>query len=154
MIGFVDTLNETGLISYRLSDYLFFGSASRNAEMAGIKGAFIGSMITLAICLSIAFPLGAATAVYLEEFAPKTRFTEFIEININNLAAVPSVVFGILGLSIFINLFGIPRSIPLVGGIVLALMTLPTIIISSRAAISAVPPSIKDAALSLGASKH
>lgn len=154
MIGFVDTLNETGLISYRLSDYLFFGSASRNAEMAGIKGALIGSMITLAICLSIAFPLGAATAVYLEEFAPKTRFTEFIEININNLAAVPSVVFGILGLSIFINLFGIPRSIPLVGGMVLALMTLPTIIISSRAAISAVPPSIKDAALSLGASKH
>ena len=153
-IGFVDTLNETGLVSYRLSDYLFFGSASRNAEMAGIKGAFIGSMITLAICLSIAFPLGAATAIYLEEFAPKTRFTEFIEININNLAAVPSVVFGILGLSIFINLFGIPRSIPLVGGIVLALMTLPTIIISSRAAISAVPPSIKDAALSLGASKH
>ena len=111
-------------------------------------------MITLAICLSIAFPLGVATAVYLEEFAPKTRFTEFIEININNLAAVPSVVFGILGLAIFINLFGIPRSIPLVGGIVLALMTLPTIIISSRAALSAVPPSIKDAALSLGASKH
>ena len=153
-IRFVDTINEMGLISYRLSDYLFFGSASRNAEMAGIKGAFIGSVITLAICLSIAFPVGVATAIYLEEFAPKTRFTEFIEININNLAAVPSVVFGILGLSIFINLFGIPRSIPLVGGIVLALMTLPTIIISSRAAINAVPPSIKDAALSLGASKN
>ena len=154
MIRFVDTLNEMGIVSYHLSDYLFFGSASRNAEMAGIRGAFVGSIITLAICLSIAFPLGVATAVYLEEFAQKTRFTEFIEININNLAAVPSVVFGILGLAIFINLFGIPRSIPLVGGIVLALMTLPTIIISSRAAISAVPPSIKDAALSLGASKH
>ena len=153
-IGFIDRLSQENLISYEISDYLFFGSASRNAEMAGIKGAFVGSMITLAICLSIAFPLGVATAVYLEEFAPKTRFTEFIEININNLAAVPSVVFGILGLAIFINLFGIPRSIPLVGGIVLALMTLPTIIISSRAAISAVPPSIKDAALSLGASKH
>ena len=154
MISFVDKLEEENLISYKISDYLFFGSASRNAEMAGIKGAFIGSIITLAICLSISFPLGVATAVYLEEFAPKNRYIEFIEININNLAAVPSVVFGILGLAIFINIFGIPRSIPLVGGIVLALMTLPTIIISSRAAINAVPPSIKDAALSIGASKH
>ena len=154
MIGFIDTLKKEKLISYQISDYLFFGSASRNAEMAGIKGAFIGSIITLSICLTLAFPLGVATAIYLEEFAPKNRLIEFIEININNLAAVPSVVFGILGLAIFINLFGIPRSIPLVGGIVLALMTLPTIIISSRAAISAVPPSIKNAALSLGASKH
>lgn len=154
MISFVDKLEEENLISYKISDYLFLGSASRNAEMAGIKGAFIGSIITLAICLSISFPLGVATAVYLEEFAPKNRYIEFIEININNLAAVPSVVFGILGLAIFINIFGIPRSIPLVGGIVLALMTLPTIIISSRAAINAVPPSIKDAALSIGASKH
>ncbi len=154
MISFVDKLEEENLISYKISDYLFFGSASRNAEMAGIKGAFIGSIITLAICLSISFPLGVATAVYLEEFAPKNRYIEFIEININNLAAVPSVVFGILGLAIFINIFGIPRSIPLVGGIVLALMTLPTIIISSRAAINAVPPSIKDAAFSIGASKH
>ena len=101
----------------------------------------------------LAFPLGVATAVYLEEFAPKNRITEIIEININNLAAVPSVVFGILGLAIFIGLFGLPRSIPLVGGIVLALMTLPTIIISSRAAIRAVPPSIRDAALGIGASR-
>ena len=153
VIEFVDILNDAGRISYELSDYLFFGSASRNAEIAGIKGALIGSIFTLAVCLIIAFPLGVATAVYLEEIAPKNRITEIIEININNLAAVPSVVFGIMGLAIFIVTFGLPRSIPLVGGIVLALMTLPTIIISSRAAIRAVPPSIRDAALGVGASK-
>ena len=107
---------------------------------ACIKGAAIGSLLTLVVCFVIAFPIGVATAVYLEEFAPKNKITELIEININNLAAVPSVVFGILGLAIFINIFGMPRSIPLVGGMVLALMTLPTIIISSRAAIKAVPP--------------
>jgi phosphate transport system permease protein len=121
--------------------------------MAGIKGAFIGSMLTLSVCLLIAFPLGVATAVYLEEIAKKNRITEFIEVNINNLAAVPSVVFGIMGLAIFISVFGMPRSIPLVGGMVLALMTLPTIIISSRAAIRAVPPSVRDAAYGIGASK-
>lgn len=153
VIEFVDILNDAGRISYEFSDYLFFGSASRNAEIAGIKGALIGSIFTLAVCLVIAFPLGVATAVYLEEIAPKNRITEIIEININNLAAVPSVVFGIMGLAIFIVTFGMPRSIPLVGGIVLALMTLPTIIISSRAAIRAVPPSIRDAALGVGASK-
>ena len=153
MIGYIDTLNEKGLISFRFSDYLIFGSASRNAEMAGIYGAFVGSILTLAVCLVLAFPLGVATAVYLEEFAPKNRVTELIEININNLAAVPSVVFGILGLAIFIGIFGMPRSIPLIGGGVLALMTLPTIIISSRAAIRAVPPSIRDAALGVGASR-
>ena len=119
--------------------------------MAGIYGALVGSILTLAVCLVLAFPLGVATAVYLEEFAPKNRLTELIEININNLAAVPSVVFGILGLAIFIGIFGMPRSIPLIGGVVLALMTLPTIIISSRAAIRAVPPSIRDAALGVGA---
>jgi len=152
-IAFVDRLSANGAISYELSDYLFFGSASRDAEMAGIKGALIGSILTLFVCILIAFPLGVATAVYLEEIAPKNRWTEIIEININNLAAVPSVVFGIMGLAIFIIIFGMPRSIPLVGGIVLALMTLPTIIISSRAAIRAVPPSIRDAALGVGASK-
>ncbi|MEY3038509.1 MAG: phosphate transporter permease PstA [Pseudomonadota bacterium] len=152
-ISIVDKWQDAGLISYELSDYLFFGSASRDAEMAGIKGAFFGSILTLVICLAIAFPLGVATAVYLEEIAPKNRLTEIIEININNLAAVPSVVFGIMGLAIFIVTFGMPRSVPLVGGVVLALMTLPTIIISSRAAIRAVPPSIRDAALGIGASK-
>jgi phosphate transport system permease protein len=110
-------------------------------------------MLTLSVCLLIAFPLGVATAVYLEEIAKKNRITEFIEVNINNLAAVPSVVFGIMGLAIFISVFGMPRSIPLVGGMVLALMTLPTIIISSRAAIRAVPPSVRDAAYGIGASK-
>lgn len=153
VIAFVDQLQADGRISYELSDYLFFGSASRDAEMAGIRGALIGSILTLFICVIIAFPLGVATAVYLEEIAPKNRITEIIEININNLAAVPSVVFGIMGLAIFIVTFGMPRSIPLVGGIVLALMTLPTIIISSRAAIRSVPPSIRDAALGVGASK-
>jgi len=152
-IEFVEQWQADGRISYELSDYLFFGSASRDAEMAGIKGAFLGSLLTLAICLSIAFPLGVATAVYLEEIAPKNRLTEIIEININNLAAVPSVVFGIMGLAVFIVAFGMPRSVPLLGGVVLALMTLPTIIISSRAAIRAVPPSIRDAALGIGASK-
>ena len=152
-IKFTKTLQDNNLISYELSDYLFFGSASRNPEMAGILGALIGSIITLFICIIIAFPLGVATAIYLEEIAPKNWITEIIEVNINNLAAVPSVVFGILGLAIFIHLFGMPRSIPLIGGMVLALMTLPTIIISSRASIRAVPPSIKDAALGVGASK-
>lgn len=152
-IDYIDRLVAGDRITFELSDYLFFGSASRDAEMAGIKGALFGSILTLFVCILIAFPLGVATAVYLEEIAPKNRWTEIIEININNLAAVPSVVFGIMGLAIFIIVFGMPRSIPLVGGIVLALMTLPTIIISSRAAIRAVPPSIRDAALGVGASK-
>jgi phosphate transport system permease protein len=152
-IDFIKQLQASNLISYDFSDYLIFGSASRDPEIAGIKGAFVGSMLTLSVCLLLAFPMGVATAVYLEEFAPKNRITELIEVNINNLAAVPSVVFGILGLAVFIGIFGIPRSIPLIGGVVLALMTLPTIIISSRAAIRAVPPSIRDAALGIGASK-
>jgi len=153
LIDYIDALDAQGRISYEISDYLFFGSASRDAEIAGIRGALVGSILTLLVCVVIAFPLGGATAVYLEEMAPKNRLTEIIEININNLAAVPSVVFGIMGLAIFIVAFGMPRSIPLVGGVVLALMTLPTIIISSRAAIRAVPPSIRDAALGIGASK-
>ena len=153
VIEYIDKLNEEGRISYEFSDYILAGSASGNPEMAGIKGAFIGSVLTLSVCLLIAFPLGVATAIYLEEIAKKNKITEFIEVNINNLAAVPSVVFGIMGLAIFISIFGMPRSIPLVGGMVLALMTLPTIIISSRAAIRAVPPSVRDAAYGIGASK-
>ncbi len=152
-IAYVDALQEMGRIDYLISDYLFLGSASRNPEMAGVKGAFFGSILTLFICLALAFPLGVGTAIYLEEFAPKNKLTEFIEVNINNLAAVPSVVFGILGLAVFIGIFGLPRSIPVTGGVVLALMTMPTIIISARAAIRAVPPSIRDAALGVGASK-
>ena len=126
---------------------------SRNPEEAGILGALIGSILTLLITLLLSFPIGVLTAVYLEEFAPNNKFTYFIEININNLAAVPSIVFGLLGLAIFLNFFELPRSVPLTGGMVLTLMTLPTVIISSRASLKAVPPSIREAALGLGASK-
>ncbi len=133
---------------------LFFRNAdSREPELAGIKGAIVGSILTLLVTLCLSFPIAIATAIYLEEFAPQNKITDFIEVNINNLAAVPSVIFGLLGLAIFINFFGLPRSVPLVGGFVLTLMTLPTIIISSRAAIKSVPPSIREAALGMGASK-
>ncbi len=127
---------------------------SREPEQAGIKGAMMGSFFTLVITLLLSFPVGIAAAVYLEEFAAKNRWTEFIEVNINNLAAVPSIIFGLLGLAIFINFFNVPRSIPFLGGMVLAVMTLPTIIITSRAAIKSVPPSIREAALGLGASPN
>ncbi|MBL4764313.1 MAG: phosphate ABC transporter permease PstA [Colwellia sp.] len=140
-------------IESRFNFSFFTASDSREPELAGIKGALMGTILTMFVTLSLSFPLGVAGALYLEEFAPKNRFTDFIEININNLAAVPSIVFGLLGLAVIINLFGLPRSAPLVGGIVLTLMTLPTIIIASRAAIKAVPPSIREAALGLGASK-
>jgi phosphate transport system permease protein len=113
----------------------------------------MGSMLMLIVTLGLAFPVGVAAAIYLEEFAPKNLFTRWIEVNINNLAAVPSIVFGLLGLAVFLNFFGMPRSAPLVGGMVLALMTLPTIIIAARASLKSVPPSIREAALALGASK-
>jgi phosphate transport system permease protein len=125
---------------------------SREPELAGVWGAAVGSFWTLAITLALSFPVGAAAALYLEEFAPKGRLTDWIEININNLAAVPSIVFGLLGLALFLNVFGMPRSAPLVGGMVLGLMTLPTVIIAGRAAIRSVPPSIREAALGVGAS--
>ncbi len=132
----------------------FFTTAdSREPEQAGILGAVIGSALTLIITLLLSFPVGVMAAVYLEEFAPKNRWTDLIEVNINNLAAVPSIVFGLLGLAVFLNFFGLPRSAPVVGGMVLALMTLPTIIIASRAALKAVPPSIREAALGMGASR-
>ena len=127
---------------------------SREPEQVGIKGAMFGSFFTLVITLLLSFPIGIAAAMYLEEFAEKNRWTEFIEVNINNLAAVPSIIFGLLGLAIFINFFNVPRSIPFLGGLVLAVMTLPTIIITSRAAIKSVPPSIREAALGLGASPN
>lgn len=142
-----------GDVGNRFNTMFFTQSDSREPELAGIKGALLGSFYTLLVTLCLAFPIGVAAAIYLEEFAPRNRMTDLIEVNINNLAAVPSVIFGLLGLAIFINVFGIPRSVPLVGGLVLALMTLPTIIISSRSAIMAVPPSIKEAALGIGASK-
>jgi len=140
-------------IESRFNFSFFTASDSREPELAGIKGALTGTLLTMFVTLLLSFPLGVAGALYLEEFAPKNRWTDLIEININNLAAVPSIVFGLLGLAVIINLFGLPRSAPLVGGIVLTLMTLPTIIIASRAAIKAVPPSLREAALGLGASK-
>ena len=127
---------------------------SRDPELAGIRGALVGSALTLVVTLLLCLPLGVMAAIYLEEFAPKNRITDAIEVNINNLAAVPSIVFGLLGLAVFLNFFGMPRSAPLVGGITLALLVLPTIIIASRAALKAVPPSIKEAALGVGASKQ
>ena len=151
--AWVAQLHESGAISKRFNATFFSNSDSREPELAGIKGAVMGSILTLLVTLALSFPIAVATAIYLEEFAPTNRLTDIIEVNINNLAAVPSVIFGLLGLAVFINFFGMPRSIPLVGGLVLSLMTLPTIIISSRAAIKAVPPSIREAALGMGASK-
>lgn len=133
--------------------YFFNNGDSRNPEVAGIAGAFMGSTFTIITALTLSFPIGVGAAIYLEEFAPKNKLTDIIEININNLAAVPSIVFGLLGLAIFLNVLGLPRSTPLVGGLVLTLMTLPTIIISSRASLKSVPPSIRDGALAIGASK-
>ncbi len=126
---------------------------STSSELAGIWGALLGSVLTMAITLAISFPIGVMTAVYLEEYAPKNRFTDIIEVSINNLAAVPSIIFGLLGLAVFLNVFGMPRSAPVVGGLTLALMTLPVIVISSRVALQSVPPSIRDAALGIGASR-
>jgi phosphate transport system permease protein len=149
-----DRLNEAGMISTPLNFALLTAADSRFPELAGLRGALVGSFWALLTCFLISFPLGIGAAIYLEEFAPKNRISDFIEININNLAAVPSVVFGLLALAVFIGWFGLPRSAPFVGGLTLALMTMPTIIIATRAALKAVPPSIREAALGVGASKH
>ncbi len=149
-----DALVEQGRISRPFNAGLFLNADSRFPEIAGLAGAIVGSFYALLVCFLISFPIGIAAAIYLEEFAPKNRATDVIEVNINNLAAVPSIVFGLLGLAVFIQIFGLPRSAPLVGGMVLALMTLPTIIIVTRNAIKAVPPSIREAAYGVGASKH
>ncbi|MGD1984127.1 MAG: phosphate ABC transporter permease PstA [Chromatiaceae bacterium] len=153
VISWVDKLESEGLVVTKFNTRLFTNGDSREPELAGIGGAVAGSFYTLLVTLTLSFPIGVAAAIYLEEFAPKNRWTDLIEVNINNLAAVPSIVFGLLGLAMFINLFGLPRSAPLVGGLVLTLMTLPTIIIASRAALKSVPPSIREAALGVGASK-
>ena len=152
-IAWVDKLADQGRVESRFNKTFFTAGDSREPELAGIWGAATGSFFTLVVTLLLAFPLGVATAVYLEEFAPTNKWTDLIEVNINNLAAVPSIVFGLLGLAVFINFFGMPRSAPLVGGLVLTLMTLPTIIIAGRAALKSVPPSIREAALGIGASK-
>lgn len=152
-ISWINFMVEKNMIEKKFNVSFFSNGDSRNSEEAGILGAMVGSFLALMVTIVAAFPLGVMSAIYLEEFAPKNKFTNFIEVNINNLAAVPSIVFGLLGLAIFLNFFGLPRSSPLAGGLVLALMTLPTIIISSRVAIKSVPPSIREAAMGVGASK-
>ena len=152
-LEWIDALIADGSLVSKFNVALFTNGDSREPELAGIRGALMGSFYMLLITVALAFPIGAAAAIYLEEFAPKNRWSDLIEVNINNLAAVPSIVFGLLGLAVFINWMSIPRSAPLVGGLVLSLLTLPVIIIAARAAIKAVPPSIREAALGLGASK-
>ena len=152
-LEWIDALIADGSLVSKFNVALFTNGDSREPELAGIRGALMGSFYMLLITVALAFPIGAAAAIYLEEFAPKNRWSDLIEVNINKLAAVPSIVFGLLGLAVFINWMSIPRSAPLVGGLVLSLLTLPVIIIAARAAIKAVPPSIREAALGLGASK-
>ncbi len=152
-LAWFDELVADDRVDTQFNKRFFTAGDSREPELAGLRGALTGSFFTILVTLAISFPVGVAAACYLEEFAPKNRFTDIIEVNINNLAAVPSVVFGLLGLAVFINFFGLPRSVPLVGGMVLSLMTIPTIIIAGRAALRAVPPTIREGALALGASK-
>lgn len=152
-LAWTDKLRAEGALELKFNKTFVTGGDSREPENAGIWGAVAGSFFTLALTLLLSFPIGVATAIYLEEFARRNRWTDLIEVNINNLAAVPSIVFGLLGLAVFIGFFGLPRSAPLVGAMVLTLLTLPTIIIASRAALKAVPPSIREAALGMGASK-
>jgi phosphate transport system permease protein len=151
-ITWFDALAKDGMIRKAFNTTFFTAGDSREPEQAGVWGAVVGTVFTMLVTLSMTLPLGIATAIYLEEFAPKNKWTDLIEVNINNLAAVPSIVFGLLGLAVFLGFFGLPRSAPLVGGMVLALIVLPTIIIAGRAAIKAVPPSIREAALGVGAS--
>jgi phosphate transport system permease protein len=151
-LRWIDSLGERGRLRSTFSGYFFTSADSRDPELAGIWGAVVGSFLCLIVTLALVFPLGVSAAIYLEEFAPRNRATDLIEVNINNLAAVPSIVFGLLGLAVFLNFFALPRSAPLVGGLTLALMTLPTIIVTSRVAIQAVPESIREAARGLGAS--
>ena len=152
-IAWIRKLQAEDRLELRFNTPFFTKGDSREPEQAGVWGATLGSMFTLLVTLLLSFPIGVAAAVYLEEFATKSRLTDIIEVNINNLAAVPSIVFGLLGLAAFIQFFGLPRSAPLVGGLVLTLMTLPTIIIAGRAALKAVPPSIREGALGMGASQ-
>jgi phosphate transport system permease protein len=151
-VAFLERLKAEGKVESAFNTRFFTAGDSREPELAGVRGALMGTALTLLVTLALCLPIGVLAAIYLEEFARKNWFTDIIEININNLAAVPSIVFGLLGLAVFLNFFGLPRSAPLVGGLVLALLVLPTIIIAARAALKAVPPSIKEAALGVGAS--
>jgi phosphate transport system permease protein len=148
----LEAMRDKGIVERQFAWRFFTAGDSREPELSGLRGAIVGSLLTVLMTLSISVPLGIGAALYLQEFAPRNKWTQFIEVNINNLAAVPSIIFGLLGLAVFINFLHLPRSAPLVGGLVLALLVLPTIIIASRAALGAVPPSIKEAALGVGAS--
>lgn len=152
-IKIIDQLNQQGKIDLKFNSILFTHGDSKIPENSGLKSAIMGSIFTLIVTMIIAFPLGVMTAVYLEEFADDNHWTQLIEVNINNLAAIPSILFGLLGLAVFINLFGLPRSSPMVGGLTLALMTLPIIIVSARAALRSVPDSIRQAGYGLGLTK-
>ena len=152
-LGWIEQLEADGSVARRFNHRFFTSGDSRDPEMSGVWSAVVGSFFMLLVTLALSFPLGVATAIYLEEFAPKNRWTDVVEVNINNLAAVPSIVFGLLGLALFINFFGLPRSAPVVGGLVLTLMTLPVVIIAARASLTSVPPSIREAALGVGASR-
>ncbi|MGM0858790.1 MAG: phosphate ABC transporter permease PstA [Pseudomonadota bacterium] len=149
----IDERVDSGQVELAFNRTFFTEGDSKTSESAGILAAVVGTIMTMIVTLAISFPIGVMTAVYLEEFAPDNRFTQAIEININNLAAIPSILFGLLGLAIFINFFGVPRSSPLAGGMTLALMTLPVIIISTRAALRSVPDSIRHAAFGVGCSR-
>ena len=152
-LAWLDKMRKLGMVTSGFNLGFLTRSDSTEPEQAGVLGAVVGSMLMLLVTAGLAVPIGVFAAAYLEEFAPKTRWTDFIEVNINNLAAVPSIVYGLLGLAVFINWLAVPRSSPLVGGLVLALMALPTVIIATRSALRAVPPSIREAALGVGASK-
>ena len=152
-LDWLDRMKAEGIVSAEFNRALFTNGDSTEPELAGVLGAVVGSALMLMVTALLAIPIGVAAAVYLEEFSPRNRITALIEVNINNLAAVPSIVYGLLGLALFINWMHLPRSSPLVGGLVLALMALPTIIIATRSSLAAVPPSIREAALAMGASK-
>ncbi|WP_112994409.1 phosphate ABC transporter permease PstA [Hyphomicrobiales bacterium] len=152
-VTWMNELASAGVLKKSFNTGIFTFGASSRPEAAGVGVAALGSFYMMLIVLVLSLPIGVAASIYLEEFAPKNRLTDLIEVNINNLAAVPSIVYGLLGLAVFINFAGMPRSAAVVGGFVLTLMTLPTIIIATRAALKAVPPSIRSAALGLGASK-
>ncbi len=152
-LNWLNEIRSANNIESNFNKNFFIKADSTEPEQAGIWGSLVGSFFTLFVTLILSFPIGVAAGVFLEELAPKNKFTDFIEVNINNLAAVPSIIFGLLGLAIFLNVMHLPRSAPIVGGMVLALMTLPTIIIATRASLKAVPPSIREAAIGLGATK-
>lgn len=151
-IEMASAMRQKGVLTLSFNQRFFTASDSREPELAGIYGGLVGSMMTMIITILFALPVGVCAAIYLEEFAPQNRLTRWIEINIANLAAVPSIIYGLLGLALFLGLFGLPRSSPLAGGLVLGLMTMPVIIIATRSSLAAVPPSIRDGALALGAS--